>query len=109
MVHLKLLGCNYFFTTFLIRYKLVDDAGGRFIIQSDMFGINKLFTTDILLDYENVSIHNISIKATDNGNPPGSVTSTITVQVSEWSIFFVTNLVQAISNVNQLHSNLNIQ
>ena len=52
-----------------------------------MFGINKLFTTDIPLDYENVSIYNISIKATDNGNPPSSVTSTITVQVSDWLFF----------------------
>ena len=52
-----------------------------------MFGISKLFTTDIPLDYENVSIYNISIKATDNGNPPSSVTSTITVQVSDWLFF----------------------
>ncbi|WP_299768179.1 cadherin domain-containing protein [uncultured Pseudoteredinibacter sp.] len=65
-----------------VKYELLDDAGGRFRIDSKT---GEVFTTDIHLDYETDKSHTIEIKAT---SPDGSSSQeTMTIDVIDEETF----------------------
>ncbi|MCV6622744.1 MAG: cadherin domain-containing protein [Cellvibrionaceae bacterium] len=68
-----------------VKYELLDDAGGRFRIDSKT---GEVFTTDIHLDYETDKSHKIKIKATSPDGSSSQKTMTIDVIDEETNVNF---------------------
>ena len=51
------------------------------MLHKDLFGVYRLSTAGVILDYEKQTNHSIIIKTTDNGNPSMSFQQTIIVEV----------------------------
>ena len=58
-------------------YKLINDAGGRFVVAGDQIKVSNSAN----LDYESAAQHTIVVMSTDNGLPAKSVTATFNVTI----------------------------
>lgn len=60
-------------------YELVDDAGGRFQIVDNQLVI----ASDTLLDFETNPSHTVTIRSTDNGQPPQALEQSLVITVTD--------------------------
>lgn len=60
-------------------YELVDDAGGRFQIVDNQL----IIAPDILLDFEANPSHTVTIRSTDNGQPPQALEQSLVITVTD--------------------------
>lgn len=60
-------------------YELVDDAGGRFQIVDNQL----IIAPDVLLDFETNPSHTVTIRSTDNGQPPQALEQSLVITVTD--------------------------
>ena len=60
-------------------YELVDDAGGRFQIVDNQL----IIAPDVLLDFEANPSHTVTIRSTDNGQPPQALEQSLVITVTD--------------------------
>lgn len=60
-------------------YELVNDAGGRFQIVDNQL----IIAPDVLLDFEANPSHTVTIRSTDNGQPPQTLEQSLVITVTD--------------------------